>query len=213
MNTQTILNALNWRYAVRSFDTEKKIPQEELNTLFEVLRLAPSSYGIQPWKFFVVSNMDTRKKIQEAAWNQGQITQSSHLIVLARNADFTKTDTNTYIESVSETRHIPREKLKGFEDMINGTLNSLNLEQKGTWMAKQVYIALGFLLESAALLGIDAAPMEGFDPKAVDEILGLPDMGYRSVVLCCLGYRAKEDMMSGAPKVRKPLSVVVQELE
>ncbi len=213
MNTQTILSALNWRYAVRSFDTAKKIPQEEFDALVESMRLAPSSYGIQPWKFFVVSNPEYRKQIQEAAWNQTQITQASHLIILARKTDYTEADTDIYIESMSKTRNIPLENLASFKDMINGTLKSLNLEQKGIWMAKQVYIPLGFLLETAALMNIDAAPMEGFDSKKVDEILKLNEKGYASVVLCNLGYRSPEDKVATAPKVRKDLSEVVEEVK
>jgi nitroreductase len=211
LTANQILQVLNWRYATKKFDPDQKIPDETWQALEQSLRLAPSSFGLQPWKFFVVRNPDLRQKIQEAAWGQSQVVDASHLVVLAIKTGINTADVDTYVERVSTVRQTPRENLEGLENMVKGYLKDppfpLDVD---AWSARQVYIALAFLLYSAALMEIDACPMEGFVPDQVNEILGLPAQGYSAVVLCTMGYRAEDDKYADMAKVRYETENVVQ---
>lgn len=195
-----IVKALNWRYAVRSFDTTKKISEQDLETILEAGRLAPSSFGLQPWKFAIVENPEKRARIQAAAWDQAQVTQASHLLVVLAKTDMDAAYIEQYVKDVATTRGIPMEALKGYHDMMNGAILPRSLERKMEWMAHQAYIPVGMMLETAALLNIDAAPMEGFTPEEVNKILDIP--GYTACVLLCVGYRSPEDKAAGYTKVR-----------
>ncbi len=206
---QTLINSLNWRYATKQFDSSRKLSEEQLETLTETLRLAPSSFGVQPWKFVVVKNPETRLKLKEAAFGQNQVSEASDLIVLCRIAEFTPDYVAEFIGEVAKTKGIGVEMLKSYEEMILGNAKRMTKEQLDSWMEKQVYIALGFLLESAALMEIDACPMEGFDNYRFDEILGLDKMNLKSVVICPVGHRSGDDKNASAPKVRKCKEEVV----
>ncbi len=198
----TIIDALTWRYATKKFDTEKKISAEQLSTLKEALRLSPSSFGIQPWHFVVVENTELRAKLRAAGYDQPQFTEASHLIVLATE---TKVDTvliEKYLQSIAMTKNIAVEHLSGFRGMLEGAIGAKGEAGAREWAARQVYIALGVLLTTAATLGIDAAPMEGFDPQVADDILGLPARGLQSRVVVALGFRSSSDENAQAPKVR-----------
>lgn len=206
-----ITSALNWRYATKAFDPSKKIPADLWKTLEEALRLSPSSFGLQPWKFFVVTDPATREKLKAAAWNQGQVTEASHLVVLARKADVTVADVEKLINTTATANGIPASALDGYKGMMSGFVSNPSLD-KSAWAAKQVYIALGFLLESAALLGLDACPMEGFDAKAFDEILGLPAKGYHAQVIAAVGYRSASDKYAQGKKVRYPAAEMFEHI-
>lgn len=201
-NMSTIINDLNWRYATKKFDATKKVSTEDLEKIKEILRLTPTSYGIQGMKFIFVKDSDLRSKIQAAGWNQAQITEASDLLVLCYNATLNDSDIDGLIQLVSDVRGVATEHLKGYSDMMKGTLANLTEEQKGNWLAKQVYIALGQLLTGLAALKIDATPMEGFDASQVDEILELDKLGLKSVLLCPIGYRHSEDESQHGAKVR-----------
>ncbi len=205
----TILDALRWRYATKTFDASKKISMEAFEELLEALRLSASSYGLQPWKFVVVENPELRAKVREIAWNQGQVTDASHLIVLCRPETVTAADVDHFVQVTASTRGIDAASLDGYKQMMLGTVNGMDEEKKAVWMAKQVYLALGNLLTVCAVQGIDACPMEGFDPAKCDEILGLPALGLRSVVLCPVGYRADDDKYASLAKVRYPKEEVI----
>ncbi len=197
-----IIDALKWRYATKKFDIVKKISAEQLATLKEALRLAPSSFGIQPWHFVVVENTELRAKLRAAGYDQPQFTEASHLIVLATE---TKVDTvliEKYLQSIATTKKIAVEHLAGFRGMLEGAIDAKGEAGAREWAARQVYIALGVLLTTAAMLEIDAAPMEGFDPQVVDDILGLPEQGLQSRVVVALGFRSETDENAQAPKVR-----------
>jgi nitroreductase/dihydropteridine reductase len=202
-----IINALQWRYATKKFDATKKISAQDVDELLEVLRLSPSSFGLQPWKFVVVKNPALRQQLKGAAWNQAQITDASHLIVLCARTDLNPAFVRTYIEHTAEARKASVESLKGFEDMMLGSINTRSKDAVVDWNKHQVYLALGMLLEVAALKGIDACPMEGFDPAQFDKILGLKDC--TSAVVCALGYRAADDVQHA--KVRFPKKDVIIE--
>jgi nitroreductase len=214
LTADQILQVLNWRYATKKFDPDQKIPDDAWHALEQSLRLAPSSFGLQPWKFFVVQNLELRQKIQEAAWGQSQVVDASHLVVFAIKTGVNTADVDTYVERVSTVRQMPREKLEGLESMVKGYLQDppfpLDVD---AWSTRQVYIALAFFLYSAALMGIDACPMEGFVPDQVNAILGLPEQGYSAVVLCTAGYRAEDDKYAELAKVRYETENVVQYLD
>lgn len=166
-----LLTSLNWRYATKKFDSTKKLSDEQLEKVTESLRLSASSYGLQPWKFVIVKNPETREKLKSVAWNQSQITDASHLFVLCIRKDINASYVDYFIKSVSETRGITEESLKGYSDMMKGTIAPLTSEQVNVWSSRQLYISLGTALASAAFYEIDACPMEGFDPEKYNEIL------------------------------------------
>lgn len=203
INPESILQQLRWRYAVKTFDSSRKIPAETMKTIEQALVLAPSSYGLQPWKFLVITDPAVRAKLKAVSWNQSQITDASHLVVLCRK-HLSAADVDAFVNRIVDVRKSPRDALKGLSDMMHGSVaNPANLPggSMETYTRSQVYIALGVLLSTAAMLGIDACPMEGFDPKQYDSILNLPPNLHASVV-CTLGYRSSTDWLANLPKVR-----------
>jgi len=209
-DSERIIEQLNWRYATKKFDPAKKLSAEDWAVLEQALVLAPSSYGLQPYKFIVVTDDDLKRKLLPAAFGQTQIVDSSHLVVFAARKEPGNELVEEYIERLQEVRGTPREPLEEYIGQMKGKLKSLS--DKGpavTWSQRQAYIALGFLLETAALLGIDACPMEGFRPEGFDEILGLED--YTSSALCALGYRAEDgDWLAPLEKVRFPKEKLIE---
>ncbi|QSW87928.1 MULTISPECIES: NAD(P)H-dependent oxidoreductase [Flavobacterium] len=199
----TFLESLNWRYATKKFDAAKKISDADLNTLKEAVRLAASSYGLQPYKVIIVENPEIREKLKAAAYGQTQITDASQLFIFANDLNAGPESVAAYIKNISETRGVPTEALGGFSDMMNGVISNLSQDAKNIWTAKQTYIALGTLLAAAAELKIDATPMEGFNPAAFNEILGFDKLGLNASVIATVGYRHEEDEAQHYKKVRK----------
>lgn len=203
MNSQDLIDKLKWRYAVKKFDPTKKISNELWSALEESLVLTPSSYGLQPWKFFVVQNPEIRKKLRAVSWNQSQVEDCSHYVVMTALEKINTPWVEKYLERIAEIRNVSAESLAGFKkgiiaDVITGPRSQVAAE----WAARQTYIALGNLMTCAALLNVDACPMEGLDPMQYDEILGLKGSGFRTFVACALGYRSKEDPFQSFKKVR-----------
>jgi nitroreductase len=211
VSSAAVLNQLTWRYAVKKFDAQKKISDDVWKTLEDALVLSPSSFGLQPWKFFVVNNPDVRKKLQAHAWNQSQITDAARLVVFAIKKNLSVDDVRRFISFTAETRKIPKESLAAYAQMMEGFVAKPPLDIN-VWAARQVYIALGNFLTAAALVGVDACPMEGFDPGQFDEILGLTKKGYAAVVVATAGYRAADDGYALAAKVRYPKSEIVEHI-
>lgn len=207
-----ITDALSWRYATKVFDATKKISAADFEELTDVLRLSPSSYGIQPWAFVVVETPELREKLKAAGYNQSQITDASHLIVLCAKTGLDEAFIDRYLAEISAIRGVPTEGLSGYRDMMLGSIGRHNEETLKTWNQKQVYIALGMLLEACALKKIDACPMEGFAPDRVDEILGLTAKGLTATVLCPVGYRSDKDEQGNWKKVRLPKEEVVMKM-
>lgn len=158
----------------------------------------------------MVKNPDLRQQLQGYAWGQAQVTEASHLVVLAIKKDIGTAEVDQFIERMAEVRQVPSETLNGYGDMVKSFLAEppYPITMSG-WATRQVYIALGFLMYSAAMLGIDTCPMEGFDPAKSNELLQLPDQGYSAVVLCALGYRSSEDKYASLAKVRYPTDSVI----
>lgn len=209
-SSESVLEALNWRYATKGFDASKKISADTWSALEQSLVLAPSSFGLEPWKFFVVDDTAVRAKLLEASWKQSQVVDASHLVVLAIKKDLNEADVDRAMARTSEVRDVPVESLEGFSNVIKGFMK--NVPDVDVWSTKQTYIALGQLMVSAALMGIDTCPIEGFVPAQYDEILGLPAMGYHAVVVCAAGYRLDDDKYAHLAKVRFPLEDKVQHI-
>jgi nitroreductase len=199
----TLLDNLNWRYATKKFDATKKISSADLNTLKEAVRLAASSYGLQPYKVVIVENPEIREQLKAAAYGQTQITDASQIFIFANDLNAGAESVDAYIKNISETRGVPADALAGFADMMKGTIANLSQDAKNIWTAKQTYIALGTLLAAAAELKIDATPMEGFNAAAFNEILGFDKLGLNASVIATVGYRHNEDDTQHYKKVRK----------
>jgi nitroreductase len=203
INQTQLLDQLNWRYATKQFDPNRKISARDWKVLEEALLLSPSSGGLQPWKFIVITDPATRAKLSPAAYGQAQITDASHLVVFASKNNFNEADVDAHLKHTAEVRGIPVESLAPFRAMlVGGIVQSMDEAARNAWARNQTYIALGNLLTSAALLGIDACPMEGFDRAQFDQILGLKAKGLSSAVIATFGYRSSADQYAGAPKVR-----------
>ena len=206
------LERLKWRYAAKAYDKSKKVSAEDLETLEEAMLLAPSGFGIQPYKVFVIEDSEVRERLKPAAYNQPPITDASHLLVFAYKKTVTDSDVDSFVQRIADVRGQSRESLEALETAVKSAMrNSVEAGQIETWSSRQPYIALGFLLETAALLGIDATPMEGFDPAKVNEVLGLTD--HSAVVIAAIGYRDHEnDWLAKLPKVRKPKSELIERI-
>ena len=204
--TMSLIAQLQKRAAVKKFDPSKKLSTEQLDQLTSAIQLAPSSYGLQSFKVIVVQDAEVRAKLRAAGYNQPQITDSSALFVFASLTSLDEAFGKKFIDLVAGIRNVERESLAGFEQVILGRLSSNSDEQKLAWSHKQTYIALGVLVSEAAELGIDAAPMEGFDAAKFDEILGLKELGLTTSVIAAVGYRADDDVYSKMLKVRRPKS-------
>ncbi len=193
----SFISQLNWRYATKKFNPEKPVTEESLNTVLESIRIAPTSYGLQPFQVTVVSNPEIQEKLKAAAWNQEQLL-APYVLVFSAQSDVS-VRIEEYMELMSGGNKEVREKLKGFEDMMTGSLSSRSLDELKAWSAKQAYIALGFALAACAELEIDSCPMEGFDNDAFKKILNLPE-NLNPVVILPIGYRADDE--APRPKVR-----------
>lgn len=210
-SNEVLLSQLKWRYAVKKFDPTRKISDDDWRALEEALILAPTSYGLQPFKFLVVTDQEKKNAIQQHAWNQTQVADCSHLVVIAGKQHLTTNDIERYLARVVEVRNVTRESQNDYARVLYSFTQKLHeTEELGAWTAKQCYIALGFLMLAAALRGIDTCPMEGFIPAGVDDVLGLKNQDLTSVVLCPLGYRAANDWLGALPKVRLPKDELVQ---
>lgn len=199
---------MRWRYATQRFDPARKIPRKIWETLEQVLVLTPSSYGLQPWKFFVVDDPALRKRLRAASWDQSQITDASHMVVFARKKELSPTDVEHYIERIAQVRKIDAALLRGFKQTMLGHIGNSSLDLNA-WSTAQVYIALGNFLTSAAMLGIDTCPMGGIDPPQYDKILGIAK-DYRTLCVATAGYRAKDDAQASKAKVRFPVQEVIE---
>lgn len=209
-NENPIIEALNWRYATKKFDATKTISHTHLSALLESIRLSPSSYGLQPFKVFVVQNQATREQIKSAAYNQTQVTDASHLLVFAAQKSVSTKDVDAYMNNVATTRKVTLDQVQGFGDYIKNSIEPLSPEKFLVWNEKQCYIALGMLLHTAAQLKIDSTPMEGFEKEKVDDILDFKNQNLTTTLICPLGYRHKDDKNQWQAKVRKPKEQLIK---
>ncbi|MAU27359.1 MAG: NAD(P)H-dependent oxidoreductase [Muricauda sp.] len=200
---ETVLENRTWRYATKKFDTHKKVSGGDLDILLEATRLSASSYGLQPYHVFVITDQELKEKLKPASWGQSQITDASHIIVFANKTDFGEELVDEYLQNVSKTRNIPAENLKGYSDFMKSKLLGLSTEEKSVWTSKQAYLAFGNMMQAAAELKIDTCPMEGFEAERYNKILGLNGKNLNAAVVLAIGYRSEEDETQHYPKVRK----------
>ncbi|MFZ4403685.1 MAG: NAD(P)H-dependent oxidoreductase [Pseudobdellovibrionaceae bacterium] len=200
---KNLQEALNWRYAVKKFDATKKIPAADWSQLEEALRLTASSYGLQPWKFLVVQNKDILKKLTPLSWNQTQVEDSSHFVVLTYKKKMDEDHINKFIQKTAQVRGVEASTMDGYKGMMIGDLvKGPRAAHIDTWAKQQVYIAMGQVLTAAALLSVDTCPMEGLDPAGYDKVLNLEGSGYNTVAAIAFGYRHADDKYQHAKKVR-----------
>lgn len=184
------------RHAVRKF-SDRKVSESDVEKLMELIRFAPSSYNLQPWKIKIVSDRETLDKLAPATWHQPQMVSCSHLLIFC--ADFDIKSKIDHLERIFVEKGIPLEVIKMMRDFEAG----MNDEQKKAWAQRQLYLALGNALNGAKALGFDSSPMEGFNPAEYSKILGLPH-NIVPTALCAIGYA------EGAPrdKIRFPVKDV-----
>jgi nitroreductase len=201
-----LLEDLNWRYATKKYDTSKKIDQEHLDILLEAIRLSPSSYGLQPLKVVLVESKEIREKLKAHSWNQSQITDASHLMVLCSYKEMSNELIDQNAQNTEITRSLEKGQLQGFANFVKVKVNEKTVSEQAEWNARQAYIALGILMQSCAQLRIDATPMEGFEADKYNEILGLNDKNLNATLVCAIGYRSEEDSNQHLKKVRNPMN-------
>jgi nitroreductase len=203
-----MIEQLKWRYATKQYDATKKISDSDLTKLIEAANLAPTSYGLQPFRIINVENPDLRAKLREKSYGQSQVTDASAIFVFVVENNMTNDMVDTYIDRIASQRSLPVEALSGFGDYMKGAIGYKSSDDIVSWNQRQAYISLGFLLAQAAVLNIDSTPMEGFDPAGYAEVLGLQNEN--AVLVCALGYRSSEDQTQHYPKVRKSLTEFVE---
>lgn len=205
-----LIDQLNWRYATKQFDPAKKISAQDWAALEEALVLTPSSIGLQPWAFLVVDDPAVRAKLLLASYGQPQVVDASHLVVFATKTNYSEADVDAHVRQAAKIRGVPAASLEGLRSMaVRSVVQGMDEAARKAWATNQTYIALGNLVTSAALLGIDAAPMEGFERHRYDDILGLKVRGLTASVIAAVGYRQAGDKYAAAPKVRFPREEVV----
>jgi len=203
----SLIDTLHWRYATKRMNGNK-VPQEKVDNILEAIRLAPTSFGLQPFKVIVVENPQLREKIFNEACQQPQIKESSHVLVFAANKKVSAEQIEEYMQLIASVRSIPVESLNDFKAMFGGIVAG-TAEQNFVWTARQAYIAFGVGIVAAATEKVDATPMEGFNPEALDKILGLPEQNLGSTTILTLGYRDEaNDYLAKALKVRKSKSTL-----
>ena len=206
-----LLDALNWRYATKAFDAARQIPAETWAALEQALVLSPSSFGLQPYRFVVVQDAAMRAKLLPHSWGQKQAVDASHFVVFAARTSMDEAAIDAFLQRTCEVRGVTRDSLAGYRGMMTGMLLSAGFKpQVPHWAAHQAYIALGNLMTAAALVGVDACPMEGIVPAEYDQLLGLTGSGFGTVVACALGYRTASDKYATLPKVRFAASELVK---
>ncbi len=211
IDNQIIQEQLNWRYACKKFDPTKKIRESDWNTLVESLRLAASSYGLQPWNFIVVQNLALRQALLPLSWGQSPVTEASHFIVLTYKEKMDEAHIEKFIQQTAKTRGADPASLDGYKKMMVGDLITGPRSQEiASWAKRQTYIAMGTFLTTAALMEIDTLPMEGLDPAGYDKVLNLDGTGYKTVAAIAAGYRSSDDKYQAAKKVRFELKDVIQ---
>jgi nitroreductase len=213
LNPPELLQALEWRYATKVFDPNKKIPTEVWQMLERALVLTPTSYGLQPYKFLVINDPATRAELLPQSWGQKQVVDCSHFVVFTARTQMTEADVDKLIKRTVDVRQLPANALDAYRgmmlgDVVNGPRGKIAHE----WATRQTYIALGNLMTCAAVLGIDACPMEGLVPAEYDRILNLNGSGYATVVACALGYRSSEDRYAKLAKVRYDTKDLVRQI-
>lgn len=202
------IDNLNWRYATKKFDSTKLIPEEVIKLIKETITLSPSSYGLQPWKIKIINNKTIQKKLLKYSYNQEQVVDASHLLIICRPSSYTHKEIDSFVLLNKQIREglDPSANYAGFEIMLKNFIDSRSDIEIDHWMKNQSYLLLGQLLLTFAELRIDSCPMEGFQPEKYDQILGLDQLNIKSTLICPIGYRSNKDSYGKLPKVRYPIN-------
>ncbi|TBN04307.1 NAD(P)H-dependent oxidoreductase [Hyunsoonleella flava] len=206
------IKQLQWRYATKKFDSNKTLPEDKLNILKQAFNLTATSYGLQTIKMLVIKDRVLRSKLVEHSYNQKQVLDASHLLVICIQENILNIDVNQYYDNIKDIRETPETILKPYREGLIDMIAKMSIEERQKWSTNQAYIALGNLMTVCAIEAIDACPMEGFIPSKYDEILELKEQQLKTVLLLPVGYRAEDDIFSGFKKVRKPIEQAVIEL-
>lgn len=206
-----LLEALNWRYAVKQFSNEKVSPVA-LKTLLNSARLSASSYGLQPYNIIVVESQTLKEQLLPFSYGQNKISDSSHLIIFAAHSQIGDVTVDRYIDKHAKVTGQSHKELNNFSTHMKSALNHKSLEQKQEWAHQQAYIALGNFLTCAAAMKIDSCPMTGIDTAGYDTVLGLDKKGLTTSIICPIGYRHQNDIQSTVPKVRFDYDEIILEL-
>jgi nitroreductase len=210
MTPTHLLESLNFRYATKKFDATRQIPEDAWNVLEQALVLAPSSFGLQPWKFLVINDPALRDRLRKHSWGQAQITEASRLVVFTTRTDMTEPDVDRFMSRLAAVQERDPATLEGYRNIVVSFSAAMNREARHAWNARQTYIALGQFMTAAAVIGIDTCPIEGFDPAGYDVELDLADSGYTTTVVCAAGYRSQDDKYAATPKARFPLEELIE---
>ena len=197
-----VLDALRWRYATKHFDPSRKISDADWETLEQSLVLTPSSFGLQPWTFIVVNDVGVRANLADESWQQPQVTEASHYVVLAAKKDLEPADIDEWMERMASVQGTTVEAVASLKGVIQGFAQAMSHEARHAWNIRQVYIALGQLMVTAAQMGIDTCPMEGLSTAGYDRLLKLEGLGFSTAVACALGHRSVDDRFASIPKAR-----------
>ena len=208
-----LLKNLEWRYATKKFNPEKKVSSSDLEKLKRAIQLSVSSYGLQLYKVFIIEDIELRKKLKPVSWNQNQITDASHLFVFCNYNRVNSKDIDTFIRQTADSRNTEYEKLAGYGDFIKMKLDEKSDAEQTNWLERQPYLALSNLLIACAELGIDACPMEGFEVEEYNNILDFEEKGLNACVIATVGYRMPDDRSQHMPKVRKPMHLLFEEIK
>lgn len=202
MASETI-EKLKWRYATKRFDPSKKLSEEKLEILKQTFNLTATSFGLQPIKMVVVSNQALKEKLVPLTFNQLQVRDASHILVLCIEKEIDANFIVDHFKRVEDTRKTSREILDPFERNLVDTFAEKQSKEIREWMTNQLYLTLGALLTVCAVEKIDACPIEGFEPEKYDRLLGLTKMGLESVIVLPVGYRDETDFFISLKKVRR----------
>lgn len=212
MTTNELLQSLSWRYATKEFDTQKKISTKTWDAIEQSMVLTPSSFGLQPWKFITITDPETKEALLPHSWNQRQVVDCSHMVVLCAKSPIGDTDIDTWLDRLTEVREVERDSLEGYAGMMRGFIANMDESALTSWAKHQVYIALGQLMAAAAVLDIDACPLEGIIPAEYDKVLNLEGSGYITTVGCAMGYRSADDKYAQVAKVRYQRDQVIENI-
>lgn len=207
-----IIKGLEWRYATKKFDSNKKIPNSVLEELKKAIQLSASSYGLQPYQIIQIDDKETRQKLYAASYNQSQIVDASHLFVFCSQLDVTSEDVKDYFHMKAQTNQLKAESLEAAANFVSGAISQKTTQEMQTWTAKQTYIAVGTLLAAAGEAAVDSCPMEGFQTEKYNQILGLIEKRLTANVVVTLGYRSADDKTSKNRKTRKPKERLFQKI-
>ena len=203
------LQSLNWRYATKKFDANRSLTDAQINQLLEAGNLAASSYGLQPYKLVVIQNQNLQDQLVAHSYNQHQVADASHVIVIAVRTDVDANYISAFSARMEQERGLDAGMLDPYKGMMLGTIGQLSQEDLYQWAAKQAYIVLGTMISAAAQMEIDSCPMEGFVPDQYDQLLDLESKNLRSVLVLPVGYRSEDDAAQHQKKIRMPLEEIV----